>query len=242
MSTKWPEHIAVLIPAYKAADLLTKLIPEILTYVPSHQILIVDDASEDDTITICRSFSITTIQHPINKGKGAALQSGFDYLIINMPKIKWIITMDADNQHSPDDLPLFAREAEKHPTIGIGIGHRSMNIKYMPLERILSNRLTSLILGLFCGIPVKDSQCGYRIYNTRLLKCVQCIYNRFEMESEIIMKAAFMRFPITFIPIQTLYLNGPSHISHLCDTVRWISTVIKIRMQRHHIIRNSGIQ
>lgn len=219
--------------------MLETLLPRVLAVVPAEQILVVDDASKDATRSICDRFSITCTAHEINKGKGRALCTGFDYIMAQWQSINWIITMDADGQHSPDDLPLFAQASNSQPSSGICIGARQMERGIMPPERIMSNRLTSWVLGLFCGIPVLDSQCGYRIYNTILLKRIRCDFNRFEMESEIIMKAAFLGFPVTFVTIQTLYLEGPSHISHVADTFRWIAAVLKIWMQRRTIINTA---
>jgi len=234
LNTHWPDHIAVVIPSYKAADLLAALLPRVLDVVPAGRILVVDDASHDATQNICKAFSVACTAHNINKGKGRALCTGFDFIMKQWKSVTWIITMDADGQHSPDDLHLFLEASKSHPSPGICIGARRMERGIMPPARIISNRLTSWVLGLFCGITIRDSQCGYRIYNTALLKRIHCTFNRFEMESEIIMKAAFIGFPVTFVTIQTLYLEGPSHISHIADTFRWISAVLKIWLQRRN--------
>ena len=232
--SQWPDTTAVLIPAYKAADHLKDLLPRLLESVPADHICVVDDASEDDTGTLCARFGITCLHHAVNQGKGAALLTGFSRL--SSETVKWIITMDADGQHSPDDLPAFITAANATPAPGICIGARSMKLGTMPPERILSNRLTSGILSLFCGVKIIDSQCGYRMYSVAFLEKTSITFQRFEMESEIIMKAAFLGFPVTFVPIQTLYLKGPSHISHLTDTLRWILAVINIRFRRKNLI------
>jgi glycosyltransferase involved in cell wall biosynthesis len=234
---QWPDDTAILIPAYKAASLLEKVLPDVMRLAAARHIIIVDDASEDATPEVCKRNSILCLTHPENTGKGGALATGFSHCIRN--GYKWVITMDADGQHAPDDLPRFIAAAKSSPKPGICIGARMMQPGIMPFERIISNRMTSAILGFFCRIPIRDSQCGYRLYNINLLKKITISYNRFEMESEIIMKAAFLGFPVIFTNVQTLYFKGPSHIAHAIDTVRWIAAVLNTRLQRRRIIRQS---
>ena len=232
----WPSDTAVCIPSYRSATQLRELLPRVLKYVPANLIIVVDDGSRDDTAEICRKLQVHCLSHAVNRGKGAALAAGFDRCIAS--GMKWVITMDADGQHAPQELSRFIAASRNDPPPGICIGARSMKPGVMPPGRIVSNRLTSFILGMFCGVPVADSQCGYRLYATDFLRCIDITYSRFEMESEVILKAAFLGFPVTFTGIQTLYLKGPSHIAHVADTVRWVIAVLKITMQRRRIIRN----
>jgi glycosyltransferase involved in cell wall biosynthesis len=187
----------------------------------------VDDASEDGTYEMCGHMGIECLRHEKNRGKGGALKTGFAHLL-TAKKARWILTMDADGQHSPSDIHLFLDEAQKYPSTGICIGSRAMRLGIMPPHRILSNRLTSMILTLFTGSRIKDSQCGYRLYSAELISEINIEYDRFEMETEVIMKAAAKKFPVHFVPVQTLYLKGPSHISHLADTLRWVRAVAAI--------------
>ena len=226
LDNNWPSDIHVLIPSYKSASLLNRFIPALLKRVPAENICIVDDASYDGTYDVCESFNIKYLAHNLNRGKGAALSTGFKYLIEN--GASWIITMDADGQHSPDDISCFINEIRKNPCIGICIGARNMKAGIMPLDRICSNRLTSWIMSILSGVRIIDSQCGYRIYSSELLKRIQIEYNRFEMESEVILKSVWEGYAVCFTNVQTLYLDGKSHISHFKDTFRWVVAVLKI--------------
>ncbi|MCX7725872.1 MAG: glycosyltransferase family 2 protein [Chitinispirillaceae bacterium] len=234
---KWYNDIAVLIPAYNAALSLQKLVERVSTYAPLDKIVVVDDGSTDQTNLVCKENKIVCLSHPYNRGKGASLCTGFNYLLEK--GIKWIITMDADCQHSPDELPKFVEISQTSPNIGICIGAREMKWSVMPFERILSNRITSTILSILCRSKIEDSQSGYRLYSSELLKKVKIEYKRFEMETEIIMKAIFLGFPVTFIKIKTLYFQGTSHISHFIDTIRWIIAVKKIWCSRKRIIEEA---
>ena len=224
----WPHDTRILIPSYRSAAQLKRFVAALLTVVPKDHILVVDDASKDGTYEFCQQEGINCIRHSVNKGKGAALKTGFAYFAGDAG-VRWILTMDADGQHSPSDIPLFIDTARKYPSTGLCIGARDMRLGAMPPARILSNRLTSLILALLSGRRIKDAQCGYRIYSRRLVSSIVLRYNRFEMESEIILMAAAKKFSIRFVRVQTLYLSdGPSHISHLADTLRWVVAVLRV--------------
>jgi glycosyltransferase involved in cell wall biosynthesis len=241
----WPHDTYVLVPSYKSLVPLKSFIGKLTEVVPKEFVCVVDDGSGDGTYEFCTEAGITCLRHDVNGGKGAALRTGFGYLTagaapgtrtngvnagIDAAGVNWILTMDADGQHSPSDIPLFLDAARKYPAMGLCIGARDMRLGVMPPARILSNRLTSLILTLFSGQRVEDSQCGYRIYSRELVTSVDIEYDRFQMESEIILKAAAKKFRIRFLRVQTLYLKeGPSHISHLADTLRWVVAVLRVR-------------
>jgi len=268
-TAEWPKNTYVLVPSYKSIGQLRPFIKSLTETVPKEHICVVDDASDDGTYEFCRDYGIDCVRHHRNRGKGAALRTGFSHLIstkgvnpvvntdistnINTgigkgtnkdtdiktivitpekstsKKCEWIITMDADGQHSPADIPRFLAESKKIPPPGICIGVRDMRLRSMPPARIISNRLTSLILSLLTGRRVADSQCGYRLYSAEFIKSIQIEYNRFQAESELIQKAAAKHFHISFTGVRTLYLKGgSSHISHLLDTLRWIAAVGRV--------------
>jgi glycosyltransferase involved in cell wall biosynthesis len=226
----WPVRVYVLLPSYKAADSLKRLLCDLLVVVPATHVCVADDGSHDGTDTVCRTFNTLYISNSVNKGKGAALEKGFVYLITEK-NASWIITADADGQHSPKDIPLFLDAIRNFPDAGIIIGRRMMTPGTMPLARIFSNTLTSLALSVLTGARIPDSQCGFRAYSARCLNETPCRYHRFEMESEIIMRACANRFSVIFVPVQTLYFPTRSHISHTADTLRWLLAVITIFME-----------
>jgi len=194
---------------------------------PALNVCIVDDASFDETGTIAKINETHYIRHAVNLGKGAALSNGFNFLV-HQKQARWVLTMDADGQHSVDDIPALLAYVAKHPETGICIGKRDLSFKNMPLPRIFSNVITSKILSLLTRIKIADSQSGFRVYSAELLKQVRCVYPRFEMESEIILKACDLHFSIGFVKVQTLYFNRTSHISHLKDTLRWLKAVVDV--------------
>jgi glycosyltransferase involved in cell wall biosynthesis len=226
----WPTDTFVLIPAFNAASSLVKLFPALTAIVPKDNICVSDDGSQDETADVCRRAGIACISNAVNKGKGAALAKGFERLLEGN-NASWIITIDADGQHAPPDLPLFVAATKQCPDAGIIIGKRLMRPGTMPLARIVSNKLTSSTLSLLTGKPILDSQCGFRAYSRSLLLAAPCRFERFEMESEIIMRACRRGFSVNFIDVQTLYLSSQSHISHVADTLRWLRAVLTVFLE-----------
>ncbi len=223
------QSIRVVIPAYKAANLLQKTIPPLLEYLSPEQILVLNDGIFDETEAVCNELAVPVLSHPENRGKGAALSTAFQEI---GESAEWIITMDADGQHAPADLPAFFEAIDRaKPCTAIIGGARTMTLATMPPERIFSNRATSAALSLFAGQWIADSQCGYRAYRTAVVSKIICNYRRFEMESEVLLRVAAESYRITAVPIQTIYPEeGVSHISHLLDTLRWIRAVLSTKL------------
>jgi glycosyltransferase involved in cell wall biosynthesis len=222
--------VFVLIPAYKAAVSLEPVLMRLQTVVPASNLCVVDDASVDGTPLLCERLGIHCIVHSENRGKGAALTTGFTYLS-HERNVAWVLTLDADGQHAPEDIPQFFEAMRNNPNAGIIIGARDISSKKMPWLRFFSNTLTSVALSILCGFRIIDSQSGYRLYNARFLRKVHCVAKRFEMESEILLRAASLHFPVIFVKVQTLYFNGNSHIVHIQDTLRWIKAVAYVWLQ-----------
>lgn len=227
-SISWPSTISVLIPAYKAADSLSRLLPSILSRVPAKNICVVDDGSLDATNDVCDRFGVKCLTQPVNRGKGAALRRGFEYLT---KRFDWIITMDADGQHSADDLERFIDAIKQWPNAGIIIGARTISLSKMPAARVFSNTTTSALLTLLTGRRILDSQSGFRAYNASFVRNCTLRYDRFEMESEIILRTRQYRRTIFHVPVQTLYCSDKSHIAHFQDTLRWVRAVVLVWAQ-----------
>ena len=126
----------ILIPSYKAAESLNTLVPEVLKH--SSSILIIDDGSLDGTDDIAKKYSVQLVTHSVNCGKGEALLTGFKWAKEN--GFTHAITIDADGQHAPSDLPAMIESSAD-----LTIGYRKFEFGTMPIARILSNTITSLI-------------------------------------------------------------------------------------------------
>ncbi len=220
----FPSNIGIAIPAYKAESELRQFLPQLLKHVPAKQITVFLDGVFDSSHEVCEQFGVTVIFEKENRGKGAALKSLFAHLT---DKYEWIISMDADGQHLPEEIVGFVKAIQQATSRdAIVLGSRLRARSRMPRLRQFSNGSTSKFLSLTTGTTIEDSQCGYRAYRLSSLQEITCKYNRFEMESEILIRIVKAGFSIQNIPISTCYNGETSHISHVPDTLRWIRAVL----------------
>jgi len=208
----------VVIPAYNAGRTIAELLERTLLFAKREDVVVIDDGSVDQTSQLAEEAGVVVLRQPKNKGKGEALKAGFEHVRAN--HYVALITMDADLQHAPESIPDFTRKAEHFS--GIIIGTRKRNLRIMPFSRWLTNHLTSVIVSVLSGETVRDSQSGYRLIPVPVLKRVRLKSSKYEMESEILIKAARRGFKVGEVPIGTIYEGSRSFINPLVDTGRFI--------------------
>lgn len=214
----------VIVPACNSAESLRGLLPRIRSYLDD--IVVVDDGSSDKTANTASELGAHVIKHDNNLGKGAALKTGFAYVLEN--GFDTVITIDSDSQHDPDDIPRFI-QAYNQSGADMIIGSRKHEKNGMPWGRRFSNWSTSRFLSFILTKEIEDSQCGYRLISGKLLKSISLVSNRFELESEIIIKAVRSGFGIEFLPIKVDYFKArKSHMRPFADTIRWCRAVLKL--------------
>lgn len=210
-----------LIPCYNHQRYLPNVVNEIKKYCKD--ILIVDDGSTDGSYNVIKNIDgAAVIRHDTNKGKGAALKTGFKYAI--KQGYDSVLTIDADGQHKAFDIPNFLKKSENYSII---IGSRMHNVRNMPLRRILANSLSSFLISLKIGQKISDSQSGFRLIKTDVLKKVKLKSNDYQMETELILKAAKKGYKIGYVPIETIYGKEVSHINPFTVSYRFFKTLLK---------------
>lgn len=213
------KHI-ILIPAYNAAEHLPELFKRIKKIDKLENVLLINDGSTDQTLEICKKHNIETINLSNNQGKGSALKKGFK-AILEKGDIDFFLTVDADLQHDVDYIPSFIKKMDSSKA-DIVIGNRLHDKVNMPKSRIFSNTVTSWLVSKLAGQKVIDSQSGYRLIKTDVLKNINLIYDKYEMESELLIKASREEFKIDAVPIPTIYNGEKSSINVFLDTYRFI--------------------
>lgn len=214
------DDIAVVIPAYNAGATLEDVLSKTFLSISNRQVIVVDDGSTDNTAAIAVRRAAQLIRHGKNRGKGAALKSGFA-VALKMPQIHAVITMDADGQHAPEHLADFIRVFRASP-VDLIIGCRQLRWPPMPLFRVVSNRLTSAMVSWRSGVKIPDTLSGYRLHSRRLLEQIKLGTNGYEMEPELLLKAVNAGMNLRFISIATIYAGEKSHIRGGRDMWRFI--------------------
>jgi glycosyltransferase involved in cell wall biosynthesis len=214
--------VLVVIPAYNEAEHIYNLIKEVKNY--HLKILVIDDGSSDDTYNIAKGLEVNVMLNLRNQGKGASLIKGFRYALEN--DFEAVITMDADGQHQPKDLPLFLKAAEDKD-VHIVIGNRMLKAKGMPLIRVATNKFMSWFISFIGRQSIPDTQCGLRLIKRKVLERIELKTSKFETESEILIKASRMGFKIKSVPIKSIYGEEKSRINPFSDTLRFFRLIYK---------------
>ena len=212
----------VVIPTYNEAKEIGGLISKIKDQ--GLEVLVVDDGSTDKTAEIARAAKAVVLTNNKNHGKGVALIKGFDYAIKN--DFDAVITMDGDGQHLPYDIPYFLRLAQYSDT-AIFIGNRMHQPKNMPFTRLATNRIMSYFISGLIRQKVPDSQCGFRLIKKEALSVLGLSTSNYEIETEILIKAARRGLKIESVPISTVYFGQKSQINPFIDSLRFIRYIIR---------------
>lgn len=215
---------SVLIPSYNEA----KTIGSIVSRLKGRDlaVYVVDDGSSDKTGEIAASAGAIVIKNDRNLGKGASLRRGFERVLED--GCDAVIVMDGDDQHDAADIGHLVEKARECPAAGIVIGNRMLDTASMPRIRVIVNKLMSLVMSRFAGQYVPDSQCGFRLIRREVLEKIELESSNFEIESEMIVKAAKANFRIESAPVKTVYQDEKSKINPLIDTLRFIVLMIKL--------------
>ena len=222
MKADW-KNTAVVVPIYNSEKYLPELFKRIMEYFPLESIFAVNDASEDNSLNVCKTIGVKLVDLKINCGKGNALQIGFKAAI--KEGYEFAFTIDSDLQHKPEDFLNFIQQQNKLD-LELVIGKRDFSHKKMPFHRICSNTLTSWVVSRTSKQKILDSQCGFRLYNLEILEGMEFQTKRYQFETEIILKIAKKNGKVGFIPIETIYEGQESYISGMRDIKNFIKIVL----------------
>jgi glycosyltransferase involved in cell wall biosynthesis len=218
--------VFALIPALNAEKTIGDVVRDSVPHVES--VVVIDDGSTDRTGDVSRANGATVLRHEVNQGKGASLKTGFRYAIEN--GYDGVVTLDADGQHLPSEIPKILR-AHEESGADLVIGGRAHLFGEMLPRRRIANRFSAWTIAKCAGTRVTDSQSGFRFYSTKLLGAVKLRTDGFDMESEVIVRAGRGGFKIITTPISLGFIDGisTSHYKPLKDTMRIAWTVIRAR-------------
>jgi glycosyltransferase involved in cell wall biosynthesis len=203
-------RICVLIPAYNCDVTIKEVITSILQY--NTDIIVVNDGSTDKTEAIVKEMNnIILISYPENKGKGFALKTGF-YKALELG-FDAAITMDGDGQHLAKDFPVFLEFGRKEPDMLL-IGTRNFNNINISKSSLNANKFSNFWFAAQTFIKLPDTQSGFRLYPLWKMKKMKPYTNRYEAETELLVRCAWRGIRLCSIPISAYYPPENEYISH----------------------------
>lgn len=232
-----PESLAVVVPCYNVGDRVPAVIEGLLAHVST--IIAVDDGCTDGCMEPLRAMPIEIVTFPQNRGKGFALQAGFEAALKD-PRIACVAVVDSDGQHDPAELPSLY-DAFTREDADLVIGSRDFGESHVPWRSRFGNTMTITIAGWLLGTRVPDTQSGYRLHSRRFLEAVlpKLSGGLYEFEMELLARALRGGYTVVSSPIQTIYEEGNrvSHFHKGRDSYRIYRTLLKTAWQTRKVIR-----
>ena len=216
------EPLVAIVPAYNAEKTAGRIVKDVKRHLPKAFVIGVDDGSTDGTRSVLRSTCDEVIEFDKNQGKGVALRAGFKSALEKGAAA--VLTIDSDGQHDAAFAPAIVNALADADIV---IGTRDLSGKSVPKHRRIANAISSAATRAVSGGKVRDSQSGYRAIKAEVLKKVDAVGDRYEFETDFIIRAARAGFTTKNVPISTIY-GSPSYFREFRDA--WL--VIKV-LWRH---------
>ena len=224
MASPEEQEYGVLVPSFQEEARIAEVVSGVLRYC--RNVIVIDDGSADRTAEEAARAGAVVLKHEANRGKGAALNTGFAHA--RQEGYEFVITLDADGQHDPSDIPAFV-ETYRSTGVPVIIGNRMDRASGMPWIRRATNRFMSWLLSRRIGQRVPDSQCGYRLYGREALPLLSTDSDRFAAESEVLLGLGEQGIRMGHVPIKVIYGEEKSKIRPVRDTVRFFGMLRRHR-------------
>ncbi len=215
--------VSIILPAKNEAGSLETLLPTLKQNFPDNEIIVVNDGSTDNTAAICERNRVRVLTHVYSMGNGAAIKTGARNAAGSI-----LVFMDADGQHSPEDIKRLVDKVESG--YDMAVGARQVDT-HASLTRRIGNTIYNKLASWMTGYPIEDLTSGFRAARTRhFRKFLYLLPNRFSYPTTSTM--AFFRSGLTvgYVPIKALNRTGDrkSHIRLFHDGIRFLIIILKI--------------
>lgn len=221
-------NVAAAIPAYHEEAHVGGVAERVCAQLD--HVLVIDDGSSDATAARAREGGAEVIIHPVNLGKGEAIKTGLRHWLAR-PEIEFILLLDSDGQHLPEEIPRFL-DAAVATEASLFIGTRMSDVREMPFVRRAVNRYMSHRISRLCGQEVPDTQCGYRMIHRDVAPLLLAGTSRFDYETEMLIVTSRAGFRIASVPISTIYSDEVSSIHPVRDTIRFFNLMRRYEKER----------
>jgi len=217
-------QISVIIPAFNEGEIIASIvgrIREVLDeYGQSFEVLVINDGSSDETAAQARLAGAVVYSHPYNIGNGAAVKSG-----IRRARGKYVLLMDGDGQHNPEDIPRFLEKLTDYDMV---VGART-DKSHRSAHRTIANHLFNGLASYICNRRIEDLTSGYRAMKTEIARrYLYLLPNTFSYPTTITLAIVRAGHSLTYIPIQTQERTGESKIRIVSDGFRFLGIIVKI--------------
>lgn len=216
-------NVTIIIPSLDPDEKLCQVVDNMIAE-GFQDIVLINDGSRADRVRpfldAARRPGVTVLTHPVNRGKGRALKTAFDWCIQNRPDIDGVVTVDGDNQHRAKDVRACAEAMVREPD-KLWLGVRDFSQEQVPLRSRFGNTLTRRLMKLACGTPITDTQTGLRAIPARFLPVMCGIGGeRYEYETQMLLSLRPEGIGLGEVPIETVYIdeNQSSHFDPLRDS------------------------
>jgi glycosyltransferase involved in cell wall biosynthesis len=204
-----------LIPAFNEAKHIRAVLQGVRDVVD--HVVIVDDGSTDGTGALARELGVEVISHTVNRGKGHAVRTGIEALAAR--DYTHILILDGDMQHLPSEAPRLIKAAADTGA-DLVLGERHFGRGGVPASRYHANRWGSRVLSWFIGVPLSDTQCGFRVVRVEALRGLQLRARGYDIETEMLVKLWRRGARITRVPVSAIYAGQVSKLRPIRDTTR----------------------
>ena len=197
--------VFIILPVYnESTTVLIKLIQQ-LAILP-YNIVIVDDGSDDPLRNTLIKYPVAIIRHPINLGQGAAIQTGFEFALIN--NADFVITFDADGQHQANEIPSILHPLLKNEAdVVLGSRFLSGSFHNASTRKTIAFKIASLVNRLFIRNPISDSHNGFRGFNKHALSMIKLTENKMSHATELIIQIRKNKLRLKEVPVSVHYTD-----------------------------------
>jgi glycosyltransferase involved in cell wall biosynthesis len=195
--SNFSSKIWIVIPANNEEKYLETVLTKVRAF--TNNIIVVDDGSQDKTLSIAKKHAKHVLHHQVNLGKGAALKTGCDFAF-NTKKATSVIVMDSDDQHDPAELPLFEKALQKNEIV---FGVRGF--QGMPKIRAIGNTLLSALVAILFGMYIPDILSGYKAFTQKAYQNIRWESSAYGVELEIAVRVAKTKTEYETVAIATIY-------------------------------------
>lgn len=216
-------NLTIIIPAKNESQGLALILPNIRKLYPEAEVIVVNDASSDETVSVSQSFGAKIVSHPYSKGNGAAIKSG-----LRSATREVVVCMDADGQHRPEEISLLLNKLEEGFDMVVGARSRAGQAG---VHRSFANGFYNRFASWMVGHKVEDLTSGFRaVRREKFLEFISLLPNKFSYPTTITMSFFRAGYSVGYVPIdvQKRVEGTHSHINIWQDGIRFLLIIFKI--------------